>query len=99
MNEYRNIDDLIDDANEPVLLLKDDTLPDLSNTPKISDHVSLGTNEGYSMMVEITDIANDPYIFRGKIIHGYYPKNTSDHIETGELVEFSREKISSIHQK
>ena len=99
MNEYRNIDNVVDDAKEPVMLLKDEALPDLSVIPKISDQVTLATDEGYSLLVEITDIADDLNVFKGKVIHGYYPKNNSDNINTGEMVEFSRNKIESIHQK
>ena len=99
MNEYRNIDNVVNDAKQPVMLLKDEALPDLSVIPKISDQVTLATNEGCSLLVEITNIEDGLNIFKGKVIHGYYSENNSDNIDIGEMVEFSREKISSIHQK
>jgi len=69
------------------------------NIPEIHDEVSLDTDEGYSMMVEVTEYSEDGKSFVGKVTHGYYPKNEENTVEVGEIVCFSKNKIGGIHKR
>ncbi|MEA2066239.1 MAG: hypothetical protein U9O65_03960 [Thermotogota bacterium] len=98
MTKFRNVDDVVEDATICITIGDFDKPIDWSGIPEISDQVSLDTDEGYSMMVEVTGMSNDKALFKGKVINGYYPSEKSKQINEDEMVEFSRKKIAGIHK-
>ena len=97
MTEYRNIDDVIEDAQICVTIgdLKKTPL-DISGIPKISDEISLDSDKADSMVIEVTEVSDDNSLLKGRVVHGYFPENQNEWINEGEFVEVSRKKISGI---
>jgi hypothetical protein len=101
MSEPRDINQFIDNASIVVITGDYGINAKMSflHIPEIHDEVSLDTDEGYSMIVEVTEIFEDGETFIGKVIHGYHPEAQENTIEVGEIVCFAREKIHGIHKK
>ncbi|MFO7549068.1 MAG: hypothetical protein R6X29_09410, partial [Acidimicrobiia bacterium] len=59
----------------------------------------LDTDEGYSIVVQVLWMSQEKQMFRGTVTHGYYPKDESDCIKEGAVVEFSKKKIGGIFKK
>lgn len=96
VRRYKNIDSVLVNAAKVL------TLGRLMRTclPRISDEVVLKTNNGCTMMVGVSWISQDGATFRGKVtLGGYYPKEETEHIVVGELVEFSLKKIAGVPTK
>lgn len=99
MNTFKNINDIVGNATICVTISPSTYPFKSSDIPSVGDEASLDTNENYAMMVEVTEISEDKETFRGKVTHGYYPKDEKEWIDVGALVEFSRKKIGGIHKK
>jgi hypothetical protein len=67
--------------------------------PAVADQVSLVTEMGSPMLVEVVWISEGNKTLRGKVTYGYYPQNKADWVSVGDLVEFSINKIAGIHRK
>jgi len=101
MNEPRDINQFINNASI-VVVIDNNGFSDkvyFEGIPEIHDEVSLNTEAGYSMTVEITDYSEIGKSFFGKVTHGYYPENEENTIEIGDIVCFSKEKIGGIFRK
>jgi hypothetical protein len=96
MKEYKQIDSILLDATNRVTIGDAKQSIDSSGIPHISDEVSLDTNKGYPMMVRVSWMSDDKETFRGKVTHGYYPKEKNKQIDVDALVEFSMKKIGGI---
>lgn len=98
MRQYRNIDQVVADRSVCITIGPGNLNVDWSGIPGISDEASRNINAYYSLMVKISAILNDKEIFRGIVMHGYFPAKEEDWIKNGAMVEFSRKKIGSIHK-
>lgn len=99
MSDYRNVDDVISDATICVTIGDSIRPIDWSGIPEISDEISLNTDQGYEMMVDVTGISDDNSIFWGNVTQGYFTEKEKDWINAGDMVEFSRQKIAGIYKK
>lgn len=96
MDECRNIDAVLTDAEKP-FIFDDKRLPtDRSGVPEVLDRVSLDTDIGHSICVEVTGTSDDKSLFSGKVIQGYFPEKQENEINIRDMVEFSRKKIAGI---
>jgi len=99
MGERRNIDAVVNDATTCITTGGSPTgRGDFSGLVKVSDKVILGTELGYSMIIEVTAAADDNSMFEGTVVQGYFPKDKGKWIRVGDLVEFSRKKIAGIQK-
>ena len=99
VKECRNIDHIVDDATICITTVNLDRPMDWSGIPEVSDEVSLGSDQEYTMGVEVTWISQDRRTFRGTVTRGYFPDDRSKWITEGDRVEFSRNKIEAIDKK
>jgi hypothetical protein len=96
MTEFKNIDSILIDATNVA------TIGYLcrSRLPRISDKVVLKTNDGCTIIVEVSWISQNGATFRGKItICDCCPQEEMTHIPVGEFVEFSLKKILEVPTK
>lgn len=98
MSQYRNIDQDVADRSVCITIGPGPKITDWYGIPGISDAVPLNSNKYYSLMVKISEILNNKEIFRGTVMHGYFPEKEEDWIKAGDLVEFSRRKIRSLRE-
>lgn len=99
MTKYFNIDSLLVDATTPITTGNPKQPVDWSGIPKLGDEVALKPRDASSMMVEVFWKSTEHKTYRGKVTHGYYPKEFSNLIDVGASVEFSQKKITGIHKK
>lgn len=98
MMTYQNIDTILKDV-KGLVAIGDSLAAVYARIPQTSDEVSLDTDQGYSMVVEVTWISENKEILRGVVTSGYYPKDESKWIEVGASVEFSKKKVGGIFRK
>lgn len=98
MTEYRNIDSIVKDSTVPITIAPSLRKLVVTGFPQIRDQVSLDTDQGYSMMVEVTWISDDQETLKGRVTQGYFPMEESKHVDVGAMVEFSRMKVGGIHR-
>lgn len=99
MNDYRNIDDIVEDATICITIKDHARFINCSGIPVISDRVNLNISRGHAIVVEVKEISDDRSLFKGTVIYGYFPKNQNECIDAGSLVQFSRKKIAGIYKK
>jgi hypothetical protein len=98
LTQYRNIDNILKDSTECEPFIQSKQGTNWSCIPDVSDKVSLKTDRE-TIMAEVTSVSYDNEVFRGKVTHGYYPKDEGKWVDVGALVEFSHKKIAGIHKK
>ena len=99
MNDYRNIDSIVDDATGLFTISNYSIRNTYSGIPDISDRVDLKLSNGHAIIVEVLEISDDRSLLKGKVINGYFPENQTEWIDAGTLVQFSSKKISGIYRK
>jgi hypothetical protein len=96
MTKFKNMDSILTDATNVM------TIGRLcrSRLPRVADKVVLKTNDGRTMIVEVSWISQDGAVFRGKVAVGdSYPEEEVADIPIGESVEFSLKKIVEVPTK
>lgn len=100
MPNYRNINAILKDAIPPITtIISSGTVLPIQDLPSLHDEVSLDTDEGYSMSVEVLSISDDGKTLRGKVTRGYYSSDKSREAPVGDFVSCSITKIKGIHKK
>ncbi|MCK5680946.1 hypothetical protein KAI46_09080 [bacterium] len=98
MPEYQNIDDIVEDAVICIEMCDHNHSTKWSNIPEIAEEVSLDTDNGYRMKVNVMRVFADKNIICGEVIQEYFHKNKNKRIKVGDLVEFSKKKVAVIHR-
>jgi len=98
MTEYRNIDNVIEDAAICIEITEYGNPIKWFQIPKHHEEVSLDTDKGYRMKVEVDWISESQKLIRGKTTQAYFHKNSKKCIAVGDSVGFSQKKVAVIHR-